>query len=564
MDTRRGGRRTMGRDRAAASDIVGSILLVAITVVSMMSLAFVIYSQDGPEERTHADLSMRLKAGAGGWGTGDEEIVITHTGGEALRNEFTTIRVMIGGTLTEYLAGSLGAGFADGKLTIGEVWNTTDTVASSSDVAVDIIVAGDHSSLLFSAKSSPDLGGSCSSDITPPYVSLWVQSPADVNGMTNGTVLVRATLTDACSGVEPTAVPNLYYRINDGTDPAFTDGGAMTSLGLDRWEATIPDLLWPTHPNEKLQYYVGGLQDALGNAGSSVVRSDNIEPVLAITYVDSHTGGPGTIADFANLQAFDDLNGTLSEGLASGTTLFLDADSVLSNNGWNDAANSYASDDAYAWVSADGRTIRYGMEAPPPSGGTITSVVINVEGHITDFGNDQWRVWPCLAAVCGTDAVYAGSATDQTIAYNVTTLRPGGGSWTWSDLDDLEMQIKTQKSGGRDGTWKIDKVWAEIDTDGSTYQVDMVTDFVGVTAGSNYTLQMLYRVTGDTFDVQVYDNGTWNTRGASLTAATATLWTYQLQGGEYNGGAPSVRFLDHTNDATQGTVILDYIRVVTQ
>ncbi len=560
----RGRVRGLRRSLAAASEVVGSMMLVAITVLTMVSLAFVIYNQEGPDDRTHADLALKLSAGAGGWGTGDELVVITHTGGEPLLNDFTTIRVLIGATLTEYAAGSLGSGFSDGKLTIGETWQITDTVSSSSDVAVDVIVEGSRSSLLFSAKSSPSVGGACTSDITPPYVSLWVQSPADVNGMTNGTVLVRATLTDACSGVDSLATPSFYYRINDGTGPAWTNGGAMTSLGLDRWEFTIPDLLWSTHGNEDLQYYVGGVTDTLGNTGSSVVRSDNIEPVLAITYVNNYTGGPGTITNFANLQAFDDANGTILEGLTSGTSVFLNADSILFNDGFNDAANGYASDDAYAWVGADGRTIRYGLQAPPPSGGTITAVNIHLEGHITNFGNDQWRVKACLTGLCNGGQTFTGSATDTIVSHNATTDRPGGGSWTWSDLANLEARINTQKSGGRDGNWQIDKVWAEIDTDGTTYQLDMVTDFAGVTAGSNYTLQMLYRVAGDTFDVQVYDSGVWTTRGAALTATTATLWTYQLQGAEYNAGAPSVRFLDHTNDGTQGSITMDYIRVVTQ
>ncbi len=564
MAARSPSRRSVRRACAAASDVVGSMLLVGITVVTMMGLAFVIYNQEGPPDRTHADLTLKLQPGAGGWGTGDEEIVITHTGGEKLLSEFTTIRTVIGAAVTEYTGGALGAGFADGKLTIGEAWTAMDTITASSQVAVDIIVDGDQSSLLFSASSSPDLGGSCTTDITPPTVSLWVQAPADVNGMTNGTVTVRATLSDACTGVDPLVTPGFFYRVNDGTNPAWTNAGPMTSLGLDRWESTIPDLLWSTHPNEQLQYYVSGMADAAGNSGSSIVRSDNIEAVLAITYVNSYTPGPGTISNFANLQAFDDLNGTISEGLVAGTTLFLDADSVLANDGFNDAANGYASDDAYAWVSADGRTIRYGLEAPPPSGGTITAVNVHLEGHITNYGNDQWRLKACLSGLCNAGGTYSGSATDTTVTLNATTDRPGGGAWTWGDLADLEIWVNTQKSGGRDGTWKIDKAWAEIDSDGSTYQVDMVTDFLGVTAGSNYTLQMLYRVAGDTFDVQVYDSGIWTTRGASLTAATATLWTYKLQGTEYNGGAPSVRFLDHTNDGTQGTIILDYIRVVTQ
>jgi len=150
--------------------------------------------------------------------------------------------------------------------------------------------------------------------------------------------------------------------------------------------------------------------------------------------------------------------------------------------------------------------------------------------------------------------------------YDVTSLRPGGGSWSLSDINALEIRVETDKEESVDGAWRIDLVSAQIGCTCQTYQMDMQMDFISVPAPTPRVLELRYSADIDTFVVEVWDMiaGTYRPRGVVLDSASLTTWSYTLTDNEYSGGSVRIRFVDRTQTAaTSGTLTLEYARVAT-
>ncbi len=124
----------------AVSDVIGSILLVAVTVGMMVALGSLILNIEGPVDPLRADLQLSVLRGPGAWGDGDEVLRLRHLGGEEVTNIGTVVRLAINGTVTEYKDAALDGSFADG-LTIGETWSVVTTIPLLAQVDVDIINA---------------------------------------------------------------------------------------------------------------------------------------------------------------------------------------------------------------------------------------------------------------------------------------------------------------------------------------------------------------------------------------------------------------------------------------
>jgi hypothetical protein len=195
----------------------------------------------------------------------------------------------------------------------------------------------------------------------------------------------------------------------------------------------------------------------------------------------------------------------------------------------------------------------------------VVHAEVSMQGQ--QSSNDGFRLGACVAGTCTAASATGGSSgTDTTVSYDVTALRPGGGSWTLTDIAGLQVQVRPMQQGGGQTapTWRVDRVWAEVTTQVYTYSTSVRLDWTGVPTGVIQSLELRYRATGDTFEVQVWDGAAFATRGTPLNAATATTWTYTLTSAEYNGGAPRIRIIDATPTAnTQGTLFLDYARVGT-
>ncbi len=124
----------------AVTDVLGTILMVAITVMMMVGLSVLILSIDGPSDQTFVELSISLLPGGLAWGEGDEEVLLVHGGGEALKRDDARVTISINGVVTTYEGAALDGDFADGSLTLGESWGKSDlTIPVNASVDVNFI-----------------------------------------------------------------------------------------------------------------------------------------------------------------------------------------------------------------------------------------------------------------------------------------------------------------------------------------------------------------------------------------------------------------------------------------
>lgn len=124
----------------AVTEVVGSTLTVAITVLMMTAVFFLFVRLPPTAEHVHADLVGSLDAGTGGWGTGDEAFVLTHQGGDPLAPGKTHIFLRVDAQYVEATGDDLGGAFA-GDLRIGEQWRRTLNIPAGA-TAEFTVVAG--------------------------------------------------------------------------------------------------------------------------------------------------------------------------------------------------------------------------------------------------------------------------------------------------------------------------------------------------------------------------------------------------------------------------------------
>ncbi|HUR61596.1 MAG TPA: type IV pilin N-terminal domain-containing protein [Candidatus Thermoplasmatota archaeon] len=440
---------------------------------------------------------------------------------------------------------------------------------------------------------SPDqtsvIQADCSSDNSAPTVQTLTQSPVDVRSSTVGSVSVTVVVADNCAGVDQASNPHLLYRFNDGSNPSFTDGGSMTRTGTSTWQSSIPSQSWALLAGRTLEYQVQGMRDLNGNTATSATYQDIIDALFTYTYANSNTPTTGSVVSFTNCCSAgagtdSGLEAAVIEGASSGSpvTVTFNGNAVTSANGWTSATNAFASDNSYATYatsspSTTANDLKLDLQDPVVTTGTICStsgcggVVLHAEVSITSFANDGFQIYACLSGgLCSAVSPTGGqSSSDVTMNYDISALRPGGGTWSWTDVANLQGAVLMTQSGTRDGTWRVDRVWVDVTSVTTTYGMNVAMGFPSVPSGSSQTLDLKYRVTGDTYNVQVCQDGlptclTWTTRGVTLTGTGPTTWTYGLTTAEYNLGSPRIRFTDVSpTGTTQGNLFLDYVRVAT-
>lgn len=443
----------------------------------------------------------------------------------------------------------------------------------------------------------------CSTDNVAPslYTTPPGQSPADVRSTTVGTVTVTAVLTDNCAGVKTTAGsrPHLWYSFDGG---ALVDGGEMTLTGTTAspptatFEGSIPSPVptWVTAAGNTLQYQLQGMTDLNSITGSSAIFQDLVDAVFSYTYANSNTVTTGSIS---GTQPFNNccsagagsdggLETDLVEGAATTTpsTAALNANSAVSATGWTSATNGFASDNSYATFATNNPSssndLKFDLQDPVVTTGAICStagcggVVLHAEVSITSFNNDAFTIYPCLSGgLCSAASPTGGqSSSDTTMTYDISDKRPGGGTWSWTDIANLQGVVSLFQSGGRDGTWRVDRVWVDVTSSTTTYAMNIAMGFPAVPAGSGvHTLDLRYHVTGDTFYVEMCQDPaivspclTWTRLTSTpLTSAGAASWTYTMTATEYASG-PRIRFTDANPTSTvQGHLYLDWVRVDT-
>lgn len=554
-------------DKRGVSEIVGSLLLIGITVLLVGGLAILILNVKPPADTIHADLDVLVTRGPDGvWGSGDEQLRVDHVGGEPVPKEGFSIQVDIGGTTHSFAGAGLTGAFDDGELTIGETWATTLTVPIATAVDIQMLLeGGGQSSIIHS--STIMSGGSCDPDNDPPSVTQWTQSPSDVTALTTGSVTVTVKLIDACSGVDEGAAPTLQYRINSGSDPAWTTVGPMTDAGTATWSGTIPSQNWLLQLGNSLQYRVTGMKDIAGNTATSGHQSDVIQFVGGSqTYTNGHTANVGTVSNFANAQSATDGGAvaTLTESASTPPTVKY-ATSASGSGGSGSPNNVHsAPDNTYYVLNSNNDQVT--VTTFGTGSGTINKVEFIFEGHYQGTRNDD-TVDLRADAGSGFNTVlndYVPNAgTDAQRVVDITGLRP---SWSWSDINGLDLRAVYDRNSGQDAmTVHVDAMWVRVSVASNT-DMDIELRFPALPASVTHVLEVNYAVTGDTFNVQVWNGALtgWVTRGTTLNQASQTTWVYQLTAAEAiaSSGAPLIRIVDSSGASSQGTVTLDFVRVV--
>lgn len=508
-------------DDRAVSEIIGNVLMIGITVGMMSVLILLFTSFPLPVDPVTADLTTRTNA---------TSLIVTHSGGESVPlSDGRVVATTTTGTQVVPLT-AFSAEVSEGN---ADAWDFGESICVSCR---------------FKGQTLTRLSVATLDNVAVDWTGN-VVVPAGPN------VSPTASFTSTCSGL------SCSFDGTGSTDPdgsvigyswTFGDGGAASGSTASH--------VYTTPGTYSVTLTV------TDDSGATNSTTDPVTVSATVDYVTNFTAVDGTVTDFSNAQSATDSGAvaTLTEEAATGstTTSTFSADQVVSAGAFADGSNGFVSDDQYA-TSTKASTIRYGYADPSPSG-SINQVVLKAEVQITGWSDDAWTLQACLGGTCSTKSGQLGATTgENVIAYDVTSRRPGGGSWTWTDLKDLEVQVEAFKNGGVDGTWRIDHAFLEVAHGDATYELKVDMGFTGIPAGS-HDLQLRYRVDSETFRVHVWDGGSFNPRGATLDATSMTTWSYQLTGAEYNGGSPIVRFVDKDpSSTTQGNLKLDYVRVVT-
>jgi hypothetical protein len=307
-------------------------------------------------------------------------------------------------------------------------------------------------------------------------------------------------------------------------------------------------------------------------------ESDAGGPARVTTFVSSAEADPGTIDAFAAAQSSRDSNAeaaleeeavAVPAGSGSGT---FSGSSTLSNSAGspNNALTGALSgdgtdarailDDTGDWVEVTGFSL-------PATATAITSVTIGFEGSSSSTTGQlpEVRLSYSLADPPGTGASVLDQAlTSTTDAQFTRSVTADHATWDVSDVETMSVRVTVTNNPNRDA--RIDHIYVTVQYQTAAtvvYDLEAELAFSGVPDRALHTLQLDYRVVGDSFTVKVWDSGAsaYVQRGV-LSATTSTGWSWTLTEAEYNGGAPRLLLEDVTGDATPGTLFLDYVRVV--
>jgi flagellin-like protein len=458
------------KDDRAVSSVIGTVLMlgITITVFAGVSVAVLAYFQANPHP-PRADLAAVADANAGSY-------LVTNQGGESVSTAGLQLTVNRNGVLT-----SLTPAFLLAQL--GPTWDVGETVcvaaadASTGACQFDTtqpiqgFYAVSGNSVVASQGTLPaSSAGSCLTDTAPPTVLTWSRNPSDVTAATTGAVAITALLTDGCLGVDQATNPTLNWVVG-GSAPASSSGytaTTMTKTAANTWQASVTQT-WAAKGGQTLFYYLSGQKDAGGNAQANTpngVQSEAVDLVGTSTFVATSTPTLGSVTNFANAQSATD-GGTVARVAEAAASVNLNANGVdgAQTAGWTSAASATASDGAWATTGSPGQAIQVTLADPAGSTASITQVVLYADVSILGQGGaDGFDLKPCLLTVCGTSAgtTLLATASTTTISRDVTSARPGGGTWAWSDITNLEAALTSVRANPTGETWRVDNVYAVV------------------------------------------------------------------------------------------------------
>jgi FlaG/FlaF family flagellin (archaellin) len=609
-------RRRLRGDGAAVSDVLGSILMVGITVVMATSLGFLILNFQGPQKVTRANLAIRLDPGLQGWGTGDESIKISHLGGDDLPASSTRVTYRLNAVTTTLTGNALGSLFSDGKLSIGETWVRPQALLVSDSVSVSVVSGLGASNLVAATTLVPAVLGSgpnCVLDTSAPTADLWTETVGgvgvDVKTTTTTAVDITGHFVDACRGVSP-SLPELWYRIYDtvaGTPTTYTKvTTAITSPATATFKGTIPALDYAHNggTNKHLQFQFRLVSD--GTTSGTVDGPDDIIEVVTtftplncpfvvgtvLNCVNAQENNPGTLATAQEVATNNNValaTYQATAAAATGTGIGQGQSCVVggASSGAQACATSSVNGFARLDASTDGVSGSSFTSLTPPSNAVIDQVVLGFTARksasgdttptvrltYTGFTDPSPLISPSSGTVGSCTALSSSSVT-ATCETDVTADR----SWAAADFATLAVvvdgtspaSVGTSPSNHRAD---VDTLYVKVAYHYNTYSLTAQAGFSSVPSGPSGTRQvdLMASTNGDSFKAQVCNDilvtcATWVDMGTitSVTPTTQQIVYTLTTTAEYNSGSPRVRFIDSTPAGTvQSTLSLDYLRMNT-
>lgn len=582
---------------AAVSDIIGSILLVGITVVAAAAFGIVLLAFDGPADQLHVDIELRTTPGADGlWDTGDERMELVHLGGEPLLQSQTTLTYTADGTQHRYSGSTLGyvgSAFADdgdGRMTIGEVWTSPAAAPDYLDVAQDeavtaSLVSSEDISQLVAAGTVTgggivlDTSVSCTPDITDPTVVL-SKTPTDLTSSSGTTaVVVTAVGSDACNAVDTTVAPHLWYRISPGPLPgpaAYTDAGAMTYVSGTTWTKTVtaPAGGWVLAWGQTLQLYVTGVKDTAPTPNTltqSQTLSDAVDLVGSSHFVQTHDAIAGTFvstAPFANLGANDNVEAQVLEACNAGAPISNVQSlcgSTAGGSGVTSAAQALRSDDLRSSNTGPGTAVQVSGFDVPGEPASITGFTISYEGQRGTGGstNPTVQLEYQFDATCASAWTSAGSTFGVTTTSDSTTTRNVGGVVTIAEVESLCVRALVTNAANR--PLLTDALTVSVTYSGATTTHDLNLE-LGWTSlnplATSGLLDIEYNVaSGESYTVEKFNGLTWTACAGAMTSTTAANFQCTLSLAELLVGSPLVRIVGTVDAGAASTLEIDYVRL---
>ena len=179
-------RRPLASDESGVSEIVGSSLILAITVVLFSVIILWVATLDGPDEKRFVDLDASLTVtGAGG------TVTITHSGGESLRDNLTFVQLILNSTVSNL---NLSSGGVGAKWEMGETWTySTASIGTTTRVELRVIEESNELNqiLLIMVLQTGTLGGA-----NDPAIHLTWSDPDTITADGASVFSIKAYATD--------------------------------------------------------------------------------------------------------------------------------------------------------------------------------------------------------------------------------------------------------------------------------------------------------------------------------------------------------------------------------
>ncbi|MHC1710467.1 MAG: type IV pilin N-terminal domain-containing protein [Methanomassiliicoccales archaeon] len=263
----------LGRSRSGVSDIIGNLLILAITVTLFSSIMFYVANMPEPAEATFTDLEPSLS------NIQDDSTIwvnVTHKGGQTLKGWSTGIYIFVNGTLTPAL--SVGDGGVGEDWKTGEVWRFKVNFSNEITGLSIMIVDKDTNSIVWQT----DLLGGVTNIQLPPIIGTRYTSPSP--GLENRSMV-------------------LYVQVMDPNDDNITGVYAdMTALGLGLKTLTkVSQNLYTVDITDKAKYIWDNRKiiiSATDDTGlsSSTLMTIRVNPASS----GSNGGGGGGDGEFPN------------------------------------------------------------------------------------------------------------------------------------------------------------------------------------------------------------------------------------------------------------------------